>query len=146
MGYKLLVREIVSLKLCWKKVIPEELGVKLRRKLKEVVQVKLIHFPRSFEPGGTSRSPVILGFLGEMRSFSQRLLYVRHKLDRQGPGGETHSVWLLAGKSRVTPLKGTTMRRIELSGLLVLLCLLCSLCICLPPTVEVIGCLQAPNG
>ena len=84
--------------------------------------------------------------LGEMRSFRQRLLYVRHKLDRQGPGGETHSVWLLAGKPTVTPLKGTIMWWIELSGLLVLSCLLCSLCICLPPTVEVKGRLQAPNG
>ena len=61
-GYKILLREVVRLKLGWDDPLPKELADKFKKKFRELVMAEDVVFPRSVKPVGTSGPLEILGF------------------------------------------------------------------------------------
>ena len=72
---------------------------------------------RADKPEGTVGTPELVGFAdGSLEAYSCAV-YIRWKLVRTRPdGSEMFFVKLVCGKARVTPVKGTTAPRSELSG------------------------------
>ena len=76
---------------------------------------------RAVKPEGTAGAPDLIGFAdGSLEAYACAI-YIRWPLQKSEPTEpDQFFVRLVCGKARVTPVKGTTVPRSELSGFLIL--------------------------
>ena len=112
--FKMLLRDITTLKLSWDDPLPPSLQAEWRKLVSDTITAESIFFPRSLRvPGVTGRPEVIAYFDGSDKAFAT-VIYLRWKLESGG-----YHTALVTSKSRVTPQAGCTTPRSELNGLVV---------------------------
>ena len=85
------------------------------------VQLGEITFDRAVKPEGTVGAPELIGFADGSLDAYACVVYVRWLLKKTNvEDPDRFYVRLVCGKARVTPVKGTTVPRSELSGFLIL--------------------------
>ena len=118
--------------LTWDDKIPDQLAALWKSLISETLQLGTIHFPRSFRPEGAVGPPSLAGFWDGSLLAWACAVYCRYTLST----GEV-VVRLVAAKARVSPSKGTSVPKVEVSGLLDLSRLL---------NVVVKGCSEPPES
>ena len=105
----------------WDDQIPKDLHVAWVEILTMFLQLGEIVLDRAVKPENTIGAPELVGFAdGSLEAYACAI-YVRWKLMSDTVGDEEKfHVRLVCGKARVTPAKGTTAPRSELSGFLIL--------------------------
>lgn len=111
---KIFVQQLWQLKIDWDTPLSEEIQRKWKQYYTELHQLKDLVIPRKSQPA-TSNVVEMHGFCDASIEAYGVCIYVR-TLDQQG---QWHAR-LLCSKSRVSPLKGATIPRLELSGALLL--------------------------
>ena len=99
--------------LTWDDKIPDQLGVLWKDLIAQTLELGAVHFPRSFRPEGAVGSPSLAGFWDGSLLAWACAVYCRYVLHT----GEV-DVRLVAAKARVSPSKGTSVSKVEVSGLL----------------------------
>merc|ERR1712082_24003 len=104
----------------WDDPIPDEAHRAWEILLTEFLSFPVITVPRSVRPVVGVGLPELFAFFdGSLEAFAC-CIYVRWILAGDNKQAPAYQVRLLAGKARVTPLKGSTASRSELSRLLIL--------------------------
>ena len=120
---KIMLRSLYGpgVNLGWDEQIPEEHHRSWFEILTLFLQLKEIVLNRAVNPEGAVGSPELIGFAdGSLEAYACAI-YVRWKLPESANGDlDQFFVRLVCGKARVTPAKGTTAPRSELSGFLIL--------------------------
>ena len=110
-----------DLQLGWDDAIPEDLHKTWVETIIFFIKLGKIVLDRSVKPEGTVGAPELIGFAdGSLEAYACAI-YVRWLLAKVAPEDpDRFFVRLICGKARVTPAKGTTPPRSELSGFLTL--------------------------
>ena len=110
-----------EVELGWDDAIPENLQKVWCDVLTMFLQLGEIILDRTVKPEGTIGAPELIGFAdGSLEAYACAV-YVRWLLKKDDPQkADQFFVRLVCGKARVTPVKGTTVPRSELSGYLIL--------------------------
>ena len=114
--YKLLLKKLTQPEYChlsWDDAIPEELTLEWKTLITETLELDTVSFPRSFRPKQAVGSPDYIGFWDGSLLAWACAVYCRYVLEDGG-----REVRLVAAKCRVTPSKGTSVPKVEISGLL----------------------------
>nr|XP_034836332.1 uncharacterized protein LOC117992727 [Maniola hyperantus] len=112
---KLLVQECWKLNLAWDTPVPSSIAQRFEQFCKELPHLEKIKIPRHV--GMNSESHVtLIGFSDASEKCYGATVYIRVSPDEHSPG----TVHLLASKSRVAPLKKTSLARLELCASLLL--------------------------
>ena len=106
-----------ELNLGWDDAIPESLHGRWRQVLSMFLRMGDIAVSRSVRPEGAHDIPEVVGFADGSLSAYSCAIYVRWRMLSKNGG---YVVKLLCGKSRVTPVRGITAPRSEISGFLIL--------------------------
>ena len=113
---KLMLRKLYSseLSLSWTDPLPQEEQRKWTVALQAIMSMSPVTFPRSVRPKGASLPWVVAFWDGSLEAYGTTV-YVRWESQ------EGVEVRLLTAKARVAPLKGSTVTRMELQGLVMCL-------------------------
>ena len=114
--FKLLLKKLTQPEYChlsWDDTIPDELALEWKALITETLNLGTISFPRAFRPKHAVGSPDYVGFWDGSLLAWACAIYCRYDLEDGGC-----EVRLVAAKSRVTPSKGTSVPKVEVSGLL----------------------------
>ena len=114
--FKLLLKELTQPEhrhLSWDSILPEELIIKWKDLITETLNLGTVRFPRAFRPKNAIGRPNYIGFWDGSLLAWACAIYSRYILKDGGC-----EVRLVAAKSRVTPSKGTSVPKVEISGLL----------------------------
>ena len=105
----------------WDEPIPDYLHAAWVEVLTMFVQLGEIMFDRAVKPEGTVGAPELIGFADGSLDAYACVVYVRWLLKKTNvEDPDRFYVHLVCGKARVTPVKGTTVPRSELSRFLIL--------------------------
>ena len=104
--------------LSWDDDVPSHLRDAWINLIEEALVAEMLYFPRSTRPEGAVGGPVIVGFGdGAFAAYAAVVYLVWKLLCQHGAECEGHyKSSLLCSKARVTPLRGYTIPRSELSG------------------------------
>jgi len=113
---KILLQQLWQIKVEWDKPLPIEIQTKWECFHQELEKLGSLSIPRKSRPC-ISEQIELHGFCDASQEAYNACIYVRTK-DKGSDGGFYSR--LLCSRSRVTPLKGSTIPRLELCGALVL--------------------------
>ena len=114
--FKLLLKKLTQPEyrhLSWDNALPEELVLEWKNLIKQTLELGTVCFPRAFRPKNAVGSPQYIGFWDGSLLAWACAIYCRYSLKDGGC-----EVRLVAAKSRVTPSNGTSVPKVEISGLL----------------------------
>ena len=112
----------------WDEALPRHLHETWTGIISMLLHMGDIVISRAVKPEGTIGQPTLIGFAdGSLEAYACSV-YIRWELEASDGEDQEHFVRLVCGKARVTPVKGTTVPRSELSGLLILSRLLKVVC------------------
>ena len=123
--------------LSWDDQIPEELTSLWRELMRETLELGAVYFKRAFRPEGVVISIIFVGFWDGSLMAWACVVYARYTMET----GEV-IVRLIAAKARVSPSSGTSVPKVEVSGLLDLSRLMCVVvrsCSELPEAIIMLG-------
>ena len=110
-----------EMNLSWDDQLPEDLHQSWVDTIAMLLRMGEIVLDLCIKPEGVDGLPELVGFSdGSLEAYAC-CVYIRWKMLKNHPEDpDNYFVKLICGKARVTPLKGTTAPRSELSGLLIL--------------------------
>lgn len=111
---KIFLQQLWQLKFEWEKPLPEDLKIKWENVYKELKHLSYQSIPRNYIPS-VSVEVEIHGFCDASEEGFGAAIYVRSKDEM-----ENWNLRLLCTKTRVAPLKSSTILRLELCGALTL--------------------------
>jgi len=111
---KIILQQLWQIKIGWDQPIPEHIRDKWLRFYKQFEELETLSIPRKCKPF-TSNHIEVHGFCDASEEAYGACIYVRSK-----GHNEQWCSRLLCSKSRVAPVKGATIPRLELGGTLVL--------------------------
>lgn len=117
---KIIVQQLWQLKLDWDESVPTDIHTKWFYYRKQFETLRQYKIPRHVMPIDDVVNIEMHGFCDASESAYGACVYIRVSNDRN-----EHRVQLLASKSRVAPLKATTVPRLELCGAVLLATLMC---------------------
>ena len=99
----------------WDQPLPKDLQINWVRIFEEALQLETIQFPRAVRPMGAETLQLVAFFDGSLDAFAT-VLYARWTLNALQDQA-AHETRILCAKTRVAPLTGTTIYRMELQAL-----------------------------
>ena len=114
--FKLLLKKLTLPEYChlsWDDVIPDDLAMEWKSLIVETLDIGTVRFPRAFRPKNAVGNPEYIGFWDGSLLAWACAVYCRYALQDGGC-----DVRLVAAKVRVSPSKGTSVPKVEVSGLL----------------------------
>ncbi|XP_060836320.1 uncharacterized protein LOC132918983 [Rhopalosiphum padi] len=112
---KIFLQQLWQIKIDWDQPIPEHIKEKWLRFYKQFEELRSLSIPRKCKPFKSDYNVEVHGFCDASEEAYGACIYVRSKGQN-----EQWCSRLLCSKSRVAPVKGATIPRLELGGALVL--------------------------